>query len=158
MEQNSSQFPKLSGNSNDSIQNLMPLKQNIDIGGNYTFTNAPEPINDSDLATKLYVDTHGGGGWIGNLNQVPPPISNYSFNNKKLTNLANATSSTDAMNMQSTVSAFDTRISVTPMSDLLPSNIDMQSHEITNLSAPTTDYSAANKFYVDNKKLNEFGV
>ena len=75
MEQNSSQFPKLSGNGNESIQNLMPLKQNIDIGGNYTFTNAPEPINDSDWATKLYVDLNsGGGGGGGN----PNPTQNIN--------------------------------------------------------------------------------
>jgi len=37
------------------------LEGSVDMGGS-TFTNLAAPVNDTDAATKLYVDTHGGGG------------------------------------------------------------------------------------------------
>ena len=74
----------------------------------HNITNLATPVNNSDAVTKLYVDTNVGisqtfadGRYYLNtvtLNNIQPNTNNLSLHSYKITNLADATTGTDALN------------------------------------------------------------
>lgn len=154
------------------------------------------PTTSNHFAIKSYVDTHT---WISSqitdfntavrsntLSQLAAPTSNVSFNNFKITSLANPTVGTDAATKSYVDSAVgNVPSSITLTGDVTGSgttsssitttmnkklneitaptgNVNMNNYKIVSLAAPTTSYDAVTKYYADslvspiNTKLQYF--
>ncbi len=83
------------------------------------------------------------------MNAILAPTGNVSVNSYKLTNLANATTATDAMNRQSADSRY--YLNTTPLNNItLPvGNVTLNNNKLTNVTDPTLIQDAATKNYVD---------
>ena len=73
--------------------------------------------------------------------------ANQSMGSKKLTNLADATANTDAVN-KGQMDAGDA-LKVSKSGDTMSGTLNMDSNLIINVADPVSDYDAANKRYVD---------
>ena len=79
------------------------------------------------------------------LNEIDDPDADISLNSYKLTNLANATLATDAVNLQTGDSRYY-RSNVTLNNITAPSNnLSLNSHKITNLANATQGSDALNQ-------------
>ena len=64
--------------------------------GLFKISSTAPTFTGNEYLTKAFADTLYLGGGAVNLNAVPSPIANYSFNNQKLTNLALCTDANDS--------------------------------------------------------------
>ena len=100
--------------------------------GGAVIQNVASPVLDTDVATKIYVDT-----------RVPKDGSgNFDIGSKKLINVAAPTLATDAANK----SYIDTRV---PKDG--SGNFDIGSKKLINVAAPTLATDVTNKSYVDTR-------
>jgi hypothetical protein len=76
-------------------------------------------------------------------------VSNVSLNNYKITNLANATLSTDALNRQTGDSRYYANTTTLDSIIAPVSNVSLNNHKLTNVTDPTLNQDAATKYYVD---------
>ena len=134
--------------------NKMTNNLNMD---NKSIIHLRPPTNDSDAATKKYVDDNSGNVDLSPYFKKDGSVAmtgNLNMNSKKITNLNNPTSDKDA----ATKKYVDDNSGSSPdLSDYLEKdgsvamtgNLNMNSKKIVNLSNPTSDKDATNKTYVD---------
>lgn len=145
--------------------------KNLYVGGildvnNNNIISVAEPINDSDAATKFYVDSKTYGNVLGNfgVNQVAvgttdesvlTSYSSFSFDGEYL-NL-NTSASFLIENTQTGYSLTDATTLKTYGGASIYKNlyvggvIDVNNNNINNVAEPVNDSDAATKFYVDSK-------
>ena len=83
------------------------------------------------------------------LNNITAPSGNLSLNSNKITNLADATLATDALNRQTADSMYYLNTTTLNNITLASGNLSLNTNKITNLVDPTSNQEAATKYYVD---------
>jgi hypothetical protein len=97
------------------------------------------------LTSNNTAQIYNGTSWIqwGTLDQISAPVGAVGMNSQRITNLANASAATDAMNQQSV-------LALTVNSFTVPTaSFNMNSQKITSLADPVNPQDAATKNYVD---------
>jgi uncharacterized protein (DUF433 family) len=114
------------------------MEHDLDMGGNKVI-NCGNPSNDSDMATKHYVDSmRTATGWDTDGNTLQTYGVLGSLNDFDVDIVRNNVS----------------RLRLLPTSTELKSDLSMTTHKISNVVDPTNGTDVANKNYVDDKNLN----
>ena len=133
--------------------NKMTNNLNMD---NKSIIHLKPPTNDTDPATKKYVDDNTTAPDLSDYLEKDGTVAmtgNLNLNNNKIVGLANQTSNTDA----ATKKYVDDNTAAPDLSDYLEKDgtvamtgdLNLNKHKIKNLSKPTQDNEAVNKDYVD---------
>ena len=130
-----------------SADGSTPMTGALNMGSNKV-TDAADPTNPQDLATKAYVDANSGG--IGNLKAdgSVPATGDLPLGGFKLTGVADPTLDDDA----ATKSYVDTAASGNLKQDgsvAATGNLSLGTNQLTNVADPTSAQDAATKSYVD---------
>ena len=125
----------------------------INAGGN-TVVNLADPVNNSDAATKFYVDTECG---LNVLKSGDIMSGNLNMSGNRVTGLPTALSSlpedSDAVSKKVMVdaAAILQNTSLQKVGDTMSGTINMNSNKIVNLLDPSSTQDASSKNYVDNQ-------
>ena len=129
---------------------------------NYNITNLADPVLNGDAVTKAYVDSNIGISQTfadsryylntTTLNEIVAPTSSVQLNLQKIVNLADATLSTDALNVQTADSRYYSNTTTLDSITAPSADISANLYKITDLANPTLDTDASTKKYVDDNK------
>ena len=125
----------------------------INAGGN-TVVNLADPVNNSDAATKFYVDTECG---LNVLKSGDIMSGNLNMSGNRVTGLPTALSSlpedSDAVSKKVMVdaAAILQNTSLQKVGDTMSGTINMNTNKIINLLDPSNTQDASSKNYVDNQ-------
>lgn len=120
------------------------LTADLTANGN-TITDLAEPVNDSDAATKEYVDEHsGGGGEYVPLDGSEPMTGDLNMGGNKLTGLK----STGTVNATDAVPKWYLTEHAL-LDNTMTADLSANGNTVTDLAEPVNDSDAATKQYVD---------
>jgi hypothetical protein len=136
---------------------LKPFDQNLNTYDNVDFTRVDVSgaiIDNSQLATKLYVDTHGGGGGGGDMNYTgTTPATNYIY--KSASSDGKSATKSNIVDTGATVTVITTLQCLALDGQAMGGNLNIGNNQAT-VTIPATNGIIANKFVKSGGLVTDF--